>query len=48
MDAIEEEKVLSYEETKRKIEAMLYYKKSREKFNEWVKRLRDDAYISIR
>jgi parvulin-like peptidyl-prolyl isomerase len=48
MDAIEEAKTAGFEEVKDKIEGMLYYQKSKEKFDKWITKLREDAYISIR
>jgi parvulin-like peptidyl-prolyl isomerase len=41
-------KTKTFEETKEQIEGYLYSEKSRKRFEEWVARLRKDAYISIR
>jgi len=38
----------TFEESKKMIERMLYNKKMQTRFDEWVNRLRRDAYISIR
>ncbi len=44
----EPEQKKSFEEAKKHIEAFLYQEKSRKRFAEWIKKLREDAYISIR
>lgn len=48
LDKKEPEKVIPYEEAKRGTEGRIYQEKAKKKFNEWIERLKQDAYIAVK